>query len=197
MAGSKARGTKKGAPRSAPQDVEKLIELIISEIQSPVDAQKLIEQIPVTINCAEEARLLLQAKDRAQRRQSFIKNEALWYNKYGWYMARIVGLFGLLVIALALLSRGTGVDFIIFAIMGAAGYYLLLVTLSNFRYRDNNRKRQRLLKTESDRYQREIVPIASRLLKRFDIDQRRFPIVNPPSRAGLEENEHGIFIPVD
>jgi hypothetical protein len=195
MPGSKPRGTKKGATRTIPQDVETLIELIISEVQSPIDMQKLLAQMPPTTNCAQEATQFLQAKDRAQRREAFIKNEALWYNKYGWYMARIVGLFGLIVIVLAIISRGAGVDFITFAVMGAAGYYLLVVTLSNFRYRDKNRKRQRLLEQESNRYQREIVPIAAKLLKRFDIDPRRYPVTNPRSRAGLEENEEGVFIP--
>jgi hypothetical protein len=195
MPGSKPRVTKKGAPRNTPQDVERLIGLIISEVQSPIDMQKLLAQMPPTTNCAEEANQFLQAKDRAQRRESFIKNEALWYSKYGWYMARIVGLFGLIVIILTLITRGAGVDFIIFAIMGAAGYYMLLVTLSNLRYRDKNKKRLRLLEIESNRYQREIVPIATKLLKRFEIDPRRYPVANPRSRAGLEENEDGIFIP--
>ncbi|HET9531012.1 MAG TPA: hypothetical protein VFQ92_11715 [Blastocatellia bacterium] len=197
MPSSKPRVTKRGQPRGLPQDVERLIELIISEVQSPVDMQRLLERMPATTNCSDEATEFLKAKDRFQRREAFIKNEALWYNKYGWFMARIVGLFGLMVIVLALLTRGAGADFIIFAIMGAGGYYLLVVTLSNFRYRDKNRKRMKLLERESDRYQREIVPIASKLLKRFDIDPRRYPVASPRSRAGLEENQHGIFIPVD
>jgi hypothetical protein len=197
MPGSKARVPKKGAHRGVPPDVERLIELIVSEVQSPADMQNLLEQMPPTINCSEEAMQFLKAKDRAQRREAFIKNEALWYNKYGWFMARIVGLFGLLVIALTILTRGAGVDFIIFAIMGAAGYYMLVVTLSNLRYRNKNKKRLRQLEQESHRYQRDIVPIASRLLKRYEIDPRRYPVAKPRSRAGLEENENGIFIPVD
>jgi hypothetical protein len=188
---------KKTAPRTLPDDVSKLIELIISEMKSPVDLQNLLEQLPPTTNCSKEANEFLKAKDRAQRREAFIKTEALWFNKYGWFMARVVTLFGLLVIVFAIASRGAGVDFITFAIMGAAGYYALLVTLSNWRYRDKNKKRMKLLDRERQRYQREIVPIASSLFKRFKIDPQRYPVTDPLIAAGLEQREDGYYIPVD
>lgn len=187
----------KTAQRQVPEDVHKWIELIISEIQSPADFQSLIERLPATTNCQKEASQFLKAKDRAGRRLGFIKNEETWFRKYGWFMARVVILFGIISAVLALITRGAGVDFITALIMGAAGYYLLLFTLSNVRYREGNRKRAKLVDQEQQRYQREIVPLATSLIKRFSIDPSRYPVTNPRSRAGLEEREDGFFIPVD
>jgi hypothetical protein len=78
--------------------------------------------------------------------------------------------------------------------MGAAGYYAMLTTLSGIRYRDNNRKRARLLDQEAARYQRQITPIAASLMKRFRLDARSYPVKNPRSKAGLQETEEGCFI---
>jgi hypothetical protein len=198
MAGAKTKEGKGRAARSAvPDDVAGLIALIIGEAQSPLDLQQLLDRMPPTVNCSKEASEFLKAKDRAQRREAFIKTEPLWFNKYGWFMARIVGLFGIIVFALALFTRGAGADFIITAVVGAGVYYLLLVTLSNIRYRENNKKRLRLLEQESQKYQREIIPIASSLMKRFRIDPRLYPVTNPRSKAGLEGREDGFYIPVE
>ncbi|HXG65823.1 MAG TPA: hypothetical protein VNO70_12015, partial [Blastocatellia bacterium] len=184
-------------PHKVPEDVTSLIQLIISEVQSPADMQQVLDRMPAVTNCAAEAMQFLKAKDRAQRREAYIKTEPRWYGKYGWFMARIVILFGGLVLIFSLLSRGAGVDFVTALILGAAGYYLLLVTLSNIRYRDKNRKRLRLLQREAENYQREIVAIASALLKRYRIDPGRFPIANPKIKAGLDELETGFYFPAE
>ena len=181
-----------------PAEAARLLELIIGEIESPTDTQKLLDKFPPTDNCADESRRFLNAKDRAQRRADFIANEALWWRKYGWFMARIVGLFGLLVFAFAMFVHGAGVDFITFALLGAAGYYLLLMTLSNVRYRTGNRKRSRLLEREAQQYQRALVAVAASLLKRFEVDPGSHPIASPKSGAGLVQREDGYYyIPVD
>ncbi len=180
-----------------PEDVTTLIEILISEIQSPADLQSLLDRLPASTTCGKEIAALIQAKDRAERRQGFVKNEALWFSKYGWFMARVVILFGLIAAGLTLITRGAGIDVVTYLILGAAGYYLLLFTLSNVRYREGNRKRAKVLEQEKQKYQREIVPVASALLKRFHIEASRFPILNPPSRAGLEEREDGIYIPLN
>lgn len=185
---------KKDGTHDVPADVRKLIEIIISEVQSPVDMQDLIERLPATVNCVKEAGDFLKAKDRAQRREGFIKNESLWHRKYGWFMARVVMLFGILTIIIAVMAGRGGADFIIAVILGAAGYYALLTTLSGIRYRDNNRKRLHLLDQEATRYQRQIAPIAASLMKRFKIDPRSYPVSTTRSKAGLEETEEGCFI---
>jgi hypothetical protein len=185
---------KKDGTHDAPEDARKLIELIISEIQSPVDMQDLLERLPPTTNCGKELSQFLKAKDRAQRREGFIKNEPLWHRKYGWFMARIVMLFGLIVIAIAIAAGRGGADFIIAAVMGAAGYYALLTTLSGIRYRDKNRKRARLLDQEALAYQRQIASVAASLMKRFRIDPRNYPVSSPRGKSGLQETEEGCFI---
>jgi hypothetical protein len=178
-----------------PADAELLLELMLAEIRAPVDTQKILDALPPVETCFEEARRLLKAKDRATRRAAFIENERLWFNKYGWFMARVVGLFGLLAFALFLSTRGAGVDFFSALLLGAAGYYLLLVTLSNLRYRDGNRKRRRLREFEADRYQREVVQTAAALLKRFGAAPESYPVESPRTPAGLEQREEGYFIP--
>lgn len=185
---------KKDGTQGVPEDVRKLIEIIISEVQSPVDMQDILERLPSTTNCAKEVSDFLKAKDRAQRREGFITNERLWHRKYGWFMARVVMLFGILTIVVAVIAGRAGADIIIAAIMGAAGYYALLTTLSGIRYRDNNRKRLRLLDQEAARYQRQIAPIAASLMKRFKIDPRSYPVSPARSKAGLQETEEGCFI---
>jgi len=195
MSHAKVKTGKTSPPRQVPENISEWIKLIIDEIESPAYFQALLERMPTTTNCQKEAAEFLKAKDRAQRRQGFIKNEEVWFKKYGWFMARVVILFGLLIAVMAAVSRGAGVDFITALIMGAAGYYLLLFTLSNVRYREGNRKRKKLIEKEEQRYQREIVPLASSLMKRFSIDPSRYRVAKPKSRAGLEEREDGFFIP--
>lgn len=197
MLSANTKVSKKGERRTVPDDVAKLIEVIIGEIESPVDAQLLFEKFPPTTNCAKEAGQFLKAKDRATRREAFIKTEARWFRKYGWFMARVVTVFGLFVIVFAIIGGRGAIDFITSMILGAASYYLLLVALSSIRYRDKNKKRLRQLEREAQVYQRDIVKIASSLLKRFQIDPNRFPIANPKSRAGLEQREDGYYIPVE
>jgi hypothetical protein len=194
MSSSKSKSSKHDKP---PDDVDKLIGLIIGEVQSPIDMQKLVDEMPRVVNCSAEAMQLVKAKDRAQRREAFIRNEAIWYRKYGWFMARIVILFGLLVAIAAFFLRGAGIEFVISMITGAAGYYLLLTTASNIRYRDKNRKRRMLIEEERQKYQREVTQIAASLMKRFNVDPTRYPVSNPSSGAGLEHREGGFFIPVD
>lgn len=195
--GAKSRSGKNLDRRALPDEAERLLRLIIKELQAPSDLQELLSEFPPLSTCSKEALAFIKAKDRAQRREAFIKNEALWYSKYGWFMARIVGLFGIIVFVSSFFLRGMGVDYVTAFILGAAGYYLLLVTLSNVKYRDTNKKRLRLLGKEAQKYQREIVPIAAALLKRFEVDPSRYPIDNPRYKAGLEETVDGLFIPVD
>jgi hypothetical protein len=197
MASAKSNAGKKGERRNLPDDVSRLIEVIRGEIKSPADMQSLLDNLPAMTTCAKEAAELLKAKDRAQRRQAFIKSEPMWYKKYGWFMARIVGLFGILIFAFSFFMQGTGTDFVISMILGAACYYMLLVTLSNVRYRDKNKKRAKLLERDEQQYQKQIARIASSLFKRFNIDPARFPINDPKSPAGLERREKGYFIPID
>jgi hypothetical protein len=105
MSSANIKVSKKGERRSIPEDVAKLIEIIISEIQSPIDTQKLLENFPPTTLCSKEANQFLKAKDRATRREAFIKTEARWFRKYGWFMARVVTVFGLLVIVFAVIGK--------------------------------------------------------------------------------------------
>lgn len=176
-----------------PRDAQQLLQILLSEITAPNDPQKLIDQLEFGPNCAAELVRFLKAKDRAHRRSAFIQGEVMWFRKYGWFMARIVGFFGLLVFALALLTRGIGVDFITFAIIGAAGYYVLLMTLSNLRYRDRNKKRRKLLAKEAASYQKEVTSIAADLMRKWNVNAEAYPIDNPRSRAGLEQREDGHY----
>lgn len=193
----KGRGSKGAPARSLPPDAARLLELILAEVRAPRDSQKLLAEWPAVETCAEEAGRFLRAKDRAQRRADFIANERLWFNKYGWFMARAATYFGLLAFLFFLASRGVGVDFLTALILGAAGYYLLLVTMSNLRYRERNKRRRRLLRAEAERYQREIVRVAAALLKRFGVATERYPVGEPHTPAGLEQRADGYFIPVD
>lgn len=176
-----------------PRDAQQLLQTLLTEITAPNDPQKLIDQLEFGPNCAEELARFLKAKDRAHRRNAFIQGEVMWFRKYGWFMARIVGFFGLLVFALALVTRGVGVDFITFAIIGAAGYYVLLMTLSNLKYRDGNKKRRKLLAKETASYQKEVTSIAADLMRKYNLNAESYPIDRPRSRAGLEQREDGHY----
>jgi hypothetical protein len=195
-AGVKSKAARAVEQGTLPEEAARLLELLIGEIRSPADTQQVIDALPATAACADEARRFLKVKDRAVRREAFIKNERLWFNKYGWFMARIVILFGLLSFGFYLIVREAGVDFLTALILGAAGYYLLLVTLSNLRYREGNRKRRRLVNAEAERYQRLIVEIAADLLKRYNVSPERYPIRDPRLPVGLEQREEGYFIVV-
>jgi hypothetical protein len=74
---------------------------------------------------------------------------------------------------------------------------LLLMTLSNIRYREQNKKRRKLLEREGEQYQRAILAVAASLLKKFQADPSLYPIAKPKSGAGLIEREEGYFIPVE
>jgi hypothetical protein len=193
---AKTKASKRSEPHVYPDDVKRLIELIINEIQSPIDMQKLLIQLPSTTNCTSELSDFLKAKDRAQRREAYIKTEPLWFRKYGWFMARVVMIYGVLVIIYSFLTRNANVNFVTAALLGAAFYYALLVTLSNWRYRDKSKKRQALVAYEGRKYQREIINIAASLMKQFKIDATGFPISQPKSDAGLEDREGKYFIPL-
>jgi hypothetical protein len=193
---AKSKASKRSEPQVIPDDVKKLIELIIKEIQSPIDTQKLFNQLPSTSNCTAELGVFLQAKDRAQRRESYIKTEPLWFRKYGWFMARVVMIYGVLVILYSFITRNAQVDFVTTAVLGAAVYYALLVTLSNWRYRDKSKKRQELVAYEGRKYQREIINIAAALMTQYKIDATRYPVSQPKSDAGLENREGNYFIPL-
>ena len=190
-------GKQREARGELPADAERLLELILAEIRAPRDMQKLLDDLPAAGTCVEEARAFLKAKDRAGRREAFIHNERIWYNKFGWLMARAATVFGLLAFVFFLTARGAGVDFLTALLLGAAGYYLVLVTLSNLRYRDKNRKRARLLDSEARAYQREVVRVAASLLRRFGVGPERYPVSDPRTPAGLEAREGGYFIPLD
>lgn len=193
----KGRGGKGAPERTLPPDAARLLDLILAEVRAPVDAQKLLAEWPAVETCTEEARRFLKAKDRAQRRADFIANERLWFNKYGWFMARAATYFGILAFLLFFVAGGIGVDFLTALILGAAGYYLLLMTMSNLRYRERNKRRRRLLRAEAERYQREIVGVGAALLKRFGVVSERYPVVEPHTPAGLEQRAEGYFIPLD
>ena len=200
-AGVKTKARKDGGgaapPRALPADAARLLEIILDEIRAPADMQKILDRWPAVESCAEEARQFLKAKDRAARREAFIQSERLWFNKYGWFMARVATYFGILCFIFFFAVRGVGVDFLTALILGAAGYYVLLMTFSNFRYRDKSRKRRKLLDAEGRRYQRDIVRVAASLLKRHGVEAARHPVREPRTPAGLEQREEGYFIPVD
>lgn len=197
LAGAKAKQNRHRAAGALPADAARLLEIIFDEIRAPEDTQKLLERWPAVVSCEEEARAFLKAKDRYARREAFIQSERLWFNKYGWFMARVATYFGLLCFLFFFAARGVGVDFLTALILGAAGYYLLLVTLSNLRYRDKNRKRRKLVDAEARRYQRDIVRVASALMKRHGVATERHPVSDPRTPAGLEQREGGYYIPID
>jgi len=189
-----ARG--RGDEARLPAEAERLLELLLAEIREPADPQKLFEEFPPVQDCIEEARRFLKAKDRAVRREGFVKNERLWFNKYGWFMARVLTLFGLISFAFYFASRGAAVDFLTAFLLGAGGYYVLLSTLSNLRYRDGSRKRRRLLEAEAGKYQRQIAQVGSDLLKRYGVSPDLYPIKEPRLPAGLEQREEGYYLVV-
>ncbi|HLL77178.1 MAG TPA: hypothetical protein VK421_18135 [Pyrinomonadaceae bacterium] len=197
MASTKARQNRNREAGALPADAARLLEIILEEIRAPADTQKVLDRWPAIETCEEEARAFLKAKDRYGRREAYITSERLWFNKYGWFMARVATYFGLLCFVFFFAVRGVGVDFLTALILGAAGYYLLLVTLSNLRYRDKNRRRRKLVDAEARRYQRDIVKVASALMKRFGVATERHPIGDPRTPAGLEQREDGYYIPVD
>ncbi len=197
MRGAKVREVRRAEAGRLPPDAARLLDLILKEIRSPADAQKVFDEMPACESCVEEARRFLKAKDRATRREAYLANERLWFNKYGWFMARVVSLFGLIVFALFFALGAARVDFVTGLLLGAAGYYLLLVTVSNVRYREGNRKRRRQLEEEGRRYQREIVGVAGSLLGRFKVEPAHYPVKDPRSPAGLSQQEDGYFIPLD
>jgi hypothetical protein len=193
MASAMSKSRRVERSTNIPRDASQLLQVLLSEITSPADPQKLFNQLQFGPDSATELTRFLKAKDRAHRRNAFIQGEVMWFRKYGWFMGRIVGLFGLLVFAVALITRGIGVDFITFAIIGAAGYYVLLMTFSNLRYRDGNKKRKKLLAREADTYQKVVTSIAADLMRKWNISPDQHPIENPRSRAGLEQREDGQY----
>ena len=197
MAGAKTRQSKGREAGGLPADAARLLEIILDEIRAPADTQKVLDRWPAIESCEEEARAFLKAKDRYGRREAFIQSERLWFNKYGWFMARVATYFGILCFVFFFAARGVGVDFLTALLLGAAGYYLLLVLFSNFRYRDKNRKRLKLVDAEARRYQRDIVKIAAALMKRYGLAAESRPVRDPRTPAGLEQREDGYYIPVD
>lgn len=197
MAGAKTKQNRSREADGLPADAARLLEIIFDEIREPADAQKVLDRWPAIQTCEEEARAFLKAKDRAARREAFITSERLWFNKYGWFMARVATYFGILCFVFFFAARGVGVDFLTALILGAAGYYLLLVTLSNLRYRDKNRRRLKLVDAEARRYQRDIVKIAAALMKRHGLPAESRPVREPRTPAGLAQREDGYYIPVD
>ena len=193
----KTRQNKSREADRLPADAARLLEIVFDEIRAPADTQKVLDRWPAVVSCEEEARAFLKAKDRYGRREAFITSERLWFNKYGWFMARVATYFGILCFVFFLAARGVGADFLTALILGAAGYYLLLVTLSNLRYRDKNRKRAKLVDAEARRYQRDIVRVASALMKRFSVPVESRPVRDPRTPAGLAQREDGYYIPVD
>lgn len=193
MASAMSKSRKIERSTNIPRDAHQLLQTLLSEISKPTDPQKLLDQLEFGPSCAEELTRFLKAKDRAHRRNAFIQGEVMWFRKYGWFMARIVGFFGLLVFALALLTRGVGADFITFAIIGAAGYYVLLMTLSNLKYRDGNKKRKKLLAKETRNYQKDVTSIAADLMRKWNINPASYPIDKPSSQVGLERREDGHY----
>ena len=197
MASAKTKQNKSREAGGLPADAARLLEIILEEIRAPADTQKVLDRWPAIETCEEEARAFLKAKDRYGRREAFIQSERLWFNKYGWFMARVATYFGILCFAFFFAARGVGVDFLTALLLGAAGYYLLLVLFSNFRYRDKNRKRMKLVDAEARRYQRDIVKIAAALMKRHGIATEQYPVRDPRTPAGLEQREDGYSVPVD
>lgn len=197
MASAKTKQNRSREAGALPPDAARLLDIILDEIRAPADTQKLLDRWPAVVSCEEEARAFLKAKDRYGRREAFIQSERLWFNKYGWFMARVATYFGILCFVFFFAARGVGVDFLTALILGAAGYYLLLVLFSNFRYRDKNRKRMRLVDAEARRYQRDIVRIAAALMKRYGLPAESRPVRDPRTPAGLEQREDGYYIPVD
>lgn len=197
MAGAKTKTSKSRESGAPPADAARLLEIILDEIRAPADMQKLLDRWPAIESCEEEARAFLKAKDRYGRREAFIQSERLWFNKYGWFMARVATYFGILCFVFFFAARGVGVDFLTALLLGAAGYYLLLVLFSNFRYRDKNRKRMKLVDAEARRYQRDIVKIAAALMKRYGLAAESRPVRDPRTPAGLAQREDGYYIPVD
>lgn len=196
-AGAKTRQGKNREADGLPADAARLLEIILEEIRAPADTQKLLDRWPAIESCEEEARAFLKAKDRYGRREAFIQSERLWFNKYGWFMARVATYFGILCFVFFFAARGVGVDFLTALLLGAAGYYLLLVLFSNFRYREKNRKRLKLVDAEARRYQRDIVKIAAALMRRHGLPAESRPVRDPRTPAGLEQREDGYYIPVD
>jgi hypothetical protein len=193
---AKSKASKKSETHIIPDDVKRLLELIISEIHSPVDTQILYSQIPSTTDCTSALSEFLLAKDRAQRREAYIQTEPRWFRKYGWFMARVVMIYGILAIIFSLLTRNARVDAVTAVLLGAAFYYALLVTLSNWRYRDKSKKRQALIDFEGRKYQKEIINIATSLMSQYKIDAIHYPISQPKSEAGLEYREDKYYIPL-
>lgn len=197
MANAKSRVSRKSEPPNAASDeVTQFLNLLIGEIEAPVDMQKLLDKLPSTMTSTAALGDFLKAKDRAQRRAAFIQTELIWFRKYGWFMARIVMLFAILVIIYSVISRNANANFITSVVLGAAFYYALLVTLSNWRYREKSKKRQAHLAWEARKYQREVVEIAATLMKQHRLDPAQYPIAKPQSAAGLEERDDRYFIPL-
>ncbi|HEY9283045.1 MAG TPA: hypothetical protein VIP46_06290 [Pyrinomonadaceae bacterium] len=193
----KTKQSKNREAEKLPADAARLLEIILDEIREPADTQKLLDRWPAVASCEGEARAFLKAKDRYGRREAFITSERLWFNKYGWFMARVATYFGVLCFIFFFAARGVSVDFLTALILGGAGYYLLLVLFSNFRYRDKNRKRLKLVDAEARRYQRDIVKIAAALMRRYGLPAESRPVLSPRTPAGLEQREDGYYIPVD
>lgn len=193
---TKPKPTQSKTSRGA-ESAEALLEVIIKELREPASLSARFEEVPFDDSCADETRRFLQAKFKLEKRMTFIKSEPLWFRKYGWFMVRVVVGFGFISLLIAALTGRVGAGFVTIMILGAAAYYLLLVTASNIRYRESNKQRRAQVEREYCNYHNEIALIASDIIKRYRLDPSRFEVKDPMNAQNLVQRDGRFFFKID
>ena len=154
------------------QEAEKLAQIILKEIESPADIQKVYDHTEKEFSDHSSLIEFLSTKDRQHRKVFYLRSEEIWFRLYGWTMAKVLMLLGLLAGALFYLGRdrvdlGVALPFFIF---GASAYYTLLYVFSINRYGKNRAKVNNIVVN----YKSELKALLEELVKLYKLDGEKY-----------------------
>jgi hypothetical protein len=152
------------------QEAQVLAEILSKELEKPSDPQTLYHEL--SSDLAEQGPLFefLSCKDRHHRQSFYLLAEKRWFQLYGWTMAKVLMLFGLLALVLFLLIQPgpEAVQYFIYFVFGASAYYFLLYIFSLNRYSKNKKRLEQMQET----YRQEIQAILGELVEKNELPRR-------------------------
>ncbi len=128
---------------------KRLVELARAELPEPGDPRRLMDLLDEQGLAGPEALQVLSRTTLAWIQLRDMRLERIWQSGYGWFLARNLILFGLLMLVYALLARP---DFavIVVGMAGAALYYLIVCALGPLRVRRHKFRRAGILAAYAD-----------------------------------------------
>lgn len=122
----------------------RLIELARTQLPTPGDPRKLIEQLQGVGADPDEQLQVLARVSLAHRQLRDLKLEAAFQSGYGWFLGRNLILFGVLGL-IATLFVGLPVQLLEPLLAGAAGFFILGALLAPLRLRRQGARRDGIL----------------------------------------------------